>query len=124
VHWEAGEATISVEQLEKAAALFESLENYAASYTQQSSKLELLAQTYRMLQKVLVSLGRTDEALNWAERSRRTKENVTEEVTHYSEIVDRQRAVVLYYRYSIMRACVCVCRSLGGGEKATLVVDG
>ena len=104
VHWEAGEATIAVEQLEKAAGLFESLNAGGCigaavlpGYGQQPNRAELLSQTYRLLQKILVSLDRNEEALNWAERSRRTKETGIEDAMHYSEIVDRQRGIVLYY---------------------------
>lgn len=98
VHWQAGEAAISVEQLEKAANLLESLEGSSSGFTcGQPSRVELLSETYRTLQKVLVSLNRAEEALNWAERSRRTKTNNVEDATHYSEIVDRQRGIVLYF---------------------------
>ncbi|XP_033210502.1 tetratricopeptide repeat protein 28 [Belonocnema kinseyi] len=100
VHWEAGEATISVDQLEKAASLLESLDSSSASLIYvcgQPSRADLLSQTYRMLQKVLVNLNRPEEALNWAERSRRSKHNSLEDASHYSEIVDRQRGIILYY---------------------------
>lgn len=100
VHWEAGEATISVDQLEKAASLLESLDSSSASLIYvcgQPSRADLLSQTYRMLQKVLVNLNRPEEALNWAERSRRSKYNSLEDASHYSEIVDRQRGIILYY---------------------------
>lgn len=100
VHWEAGEASISVEQLEKAASLLESLDNSSACLVYicgQPSRADLLSQTYSMLQKVLVNLSRPEEALNWAERSRRSRKNSLEDATHYSEIVDRQRGIILYY---------------------------
>lgn len=98
VHWQAGEAAIAVEQLEKAANLLESLEGTSANFTHgQPSKLQLLSETYGTLQKVLVSLNRAEEALNWAERSRRTRTSCVEDATHYSEIVDRQRGVVIYF---------------------------
>lgn len=99
VYWEIGEATSAVEHLEKAAALFESLDGCYSFKPKQPTKDELLAQTYRLLQKVLVSLERPEEALTWAERSRRVGEKKVEDSTHYSEIIDRQRGVVLYYRF-------------------------
>ncbi|XP_058806021.1 tetratricopeptide repeat protein 28 [Phymastichus coffea] len=103
VHWEAGEASIAVEQLEKTVTLLESLkgQNFnltiLPSFNKQPNRIELLIQTYRMLQKILVSLERAEEALTWAERSRRMKEGASGDATHYSEIVDRQRGIVLYY---------------------------
>ncbi|KAM0726523.1 Tetratricopeptide repeat protein 28 [Formica fusca] len=98
VHWEAGEASISVEHLEKAANLLESLDGTSVSLTcGQLSRIELLSETYTMLQKVLISLNRAEEALNWAERSRRSKSNSLDDTAHYSEIIDRQRGVILYY---------------------------
>lgn len=102
LHWETGEASISVEHLEKAANLLESLDGTSVSVIcGQPNRAELLSETYRMLQKVLISLNRAEEALNWAERSRRSKNNSLDDAAHYSEIIDRQRGVVLYYRYSI-----------------------
>ncbi|XP_008203776.1 tetratricopeptide repeat protein 28 isoform X1 [Nasonia vitripennis] len=103
VHWEAGEPQIAVEQLEKAAALLESLDGCCTSSSlptsgQQPNRAELVSQAYRMLQKVLVNLGRNEEALNWAERSRRSRDGTPQDLTaHFSEIVDRQRGIVLYY---------------------------
>ncbi|XP_076277008.1 uncharacterized protein LOC143207436 [Lasioglossum baleicum] len=98
VHWEADEATIAVEHLEKAANLLESLDGTSPILTcGQPNKSELLSETYRMLQKVLINLNRAEEALNWAERSRRSKSNCLDEAAHYSEIIDRQRGVILYY---------------------------
>ncbi|XP_044578145.1 tetratricopeptide repeat protein 28 [Cotesia glomerata] len=97
VHWQTGEASIAVEQLEKAANLLESLDGSSSILTNQTKKSDLLVEIYGMLQKVLVSLNRAEEALNWAERSRRSKSINLEDVTHYSEIIDRQRGIVLYY---------------------------
>ncbi|XP_046738072.1 tetratricopeptide repeat protein 28 isoform X1 [Diprion similis] len=97
VHWEAGEATTSVEQLERAANLLESLDGCPPPPSGQPSRADLLSNTYRMLQKVLVSLNRPEEALNWAERSRRCKNRTPDDATHYSEIIDRQRGVILYF---------------------------
>ncbi|XP_066590539.1 tetratricopeptide repeat protein 28 [Prorops nasuta] len=98
VHWEAGEATTSVEQLEKAANLLESLDNsILTAIGGQPTRAELLAETYKMLQKVLISLNRSEEALNWAERSRRSKNNCSDDAAHYSEIIDRQHGIILYY---------------------------
>ncbi|XP_011297829.1 tetratricopeptide repeat protein 28 [Fopius arisanus] len=97
VHWQAGEPSVAVEQLEKAANLLESLDGNHI----QGGHTDLLNETYGTLQKVLVGLNRAEEALNWAERSRRTKcyesINHIDDATHYSEIVDRQRGIVLYY---------------------------
>ncbi|XP_018048138.1 PREDICTED: tetratricopeptide repeat protein 28 [Atta colombica] len=98
VHWETGEAIISVEHLEKAANLLESLDGTSVSLScGQPNRAELLSETYRMLQKVLINLNRAEEALNWAERSRRSKSNSLDDAAHYSEIIDRQRGVILYY---------------------------
>lgn len=97
VHWEAGEATTSVEQLERAANLLESLDGSPPPPSGQPNRADLLSNTYRMLQKVLVSLNRAEEALNWAERSRRCKSRNVDDATHYSEIIDRQRGVILYF---------------------------
>ncbi|XP_012288124.1 tetratricopeptide repeat protein 28 [Orussus abietinus] len=97
VHWETGESNVAVEQLEKAANLLESLDGASPLVCGQPSRSELLSDTYRMLQKVLVSLNKAEEALNWAERSRRSRNNTFEDATHYSEIIDRQRGIILYY---------------------------
>lgn len=99
VHWQAGEASVAVEQLEKAANLLESLDGSLSINGGDTKKPHLLMETYGTLQKVLVNLNRAEEALNWAERSRRTRSNSVEDATHYSEIVDRQRGIILYYRY-------------------------
>ncbi|XP_043288487.1 tetratricopeptide repeat protein 28 [Venturia canescens] len=128
VHWQAGEATISVEQLEKAANLLESLEGTSANFTHgQPSKLELLTETYITLQKVLVSLNRAEEALNWAERSRRTRTSCVEDATHYSEIVDRQRGTILYYSETddeLHAWCLAPSRGLLRFHSAKLELDG
>ncbi|KAK0167485.1 hypothetical protein PV327_004878 [Microctonus hyperodae] len=97
VHWQAGEASVAVEQLEKAANLLESLDGSVNITSGDTKKPHLLMETYGTLQKVLVNLNRAEEALNWAERSRRTRSNSVEDATHYSEIVDRQRGIILYY---------------------------
>ncbi|XP_034946071.1 tetratricopeptide repeat protein 28 [Chelonus insularis] len=97
VHWQAGDATAAVEQLEKVASLLESLEGSSSILTCQMKKSNLLAETYGILQKILVGLNRAEEALNWAERSRRSKNHDLEDITHYSDIVDRQKGIVLYY---------------------------
>lgn len=100
VHWQAGDATIAVEQFEKAANLLESLDGLSSAMSCEKNSTKnssLLRDTYGTLQKVLVNLNRADEALNWAERSRSSIEDVTHYSEHYSEIIDRQKAIVLYY---------------------------
>lgn len=102
VQWASGESEAAVEQLEKAAALLESRGAPGpSSCLQRPSKSELLAETYRVLQKVLVGLGRAEQALHWAERARRSRDaggGMDEPAVHFSDIVDRQKGVVLYYR--------------------------
>ncbi|XP_023245783.1 tetratricopeptide repeat protein 28 [Copidosoma floridanum] len=107
VYWANGDAEAAFKQLEKAAALLDSgddgfpvgLAPRIISCPKQPSRAELLSQTSRTLQKILVSLGRNEEALGWAENARRSGGPTSREdaATHYSEIVDRQRGIVIYY---------------------------
>lgn len=100
MQWESGETNISVEQLEKAANLLESLDISLMNLRyDQLNKFEILSQTYRMLQKVLITLNRPEEALKWAEKLRQYKDNSSDDGFSYSEIIDKQRGVVLYFRY-------------------------
>lgn len=98
VHYQNRELTIAVEQLEKAANLLESLFNVSFAQSHDSlSKAEVTTQTYRLLQKVLVNLGKPEEALAWAEKLRRFKDKTKEDFTSWKEIVDKQRGIVLYF---------------------------
>ncbi|XP_023318529.1 tetratricopeptide repeat protein 28 [Trichogramma pretiosum] len=108
VHWDNGDWPGAAEQLEKAAALLEAQSPITGSSTswcsarsssprlaQKPSKAELLGETYRALQRICVHLGKHEEALCWAERGRRgAKDDVAASVT---ELVDRQKALVLYF---------------------------
>ncbi|CAB0037126.1 unnamed protein product [Trichogramma brassicae] len=106
VHWDNGDWPGAAEQLEKAAALLEAQSPSSSSswrsarsssprLAQKPSKAELLGETYRALQRICVHLGKHEEALCWAERSRRgAKDDVAASVT---ELVDRQKALVLYF---------------------------
>ncbi|XP_044002279.1 tetratricopeptide repeat protein 28 [Aphidius gifuensis] len=100
VHWQAGEHNIAIEQLEKAANLLETFDFIGATSIPCSpgKKINLLSDTYENLQKILVSLNRPEESLNWAERSRSKKiKNHDNTIVHYSDIIDRQKGIVLYY---------------------------
>lgn len=99
VHWQAGEHNLGIEQLEKAANLLESLDDSTITSNLDSSgkKVNLLLEIYENLQKILVNINRSEEALNWAERSRKPRTNNHDDTTHYSEIIDRQRGIILYY---------------------------
>lgn len=129
VHCETGEPLLALEQLEKAASLLESLDGGAINVFLNNflpPRCELLKDTYKMLQKVLISLGRPEEALNWAEKSRRKKPASVDDATHYSEIIDRQRDMILYYSEidDVLHAwCLAPGRGLLRFHSASLTED-
>ncbi|CAL8318306.1 unnamed protein product [Lota lota] len=115
--WASGNLEDAQHQLYRASLLFETIRHE----TQPSAEnkiclLDLQTSTYQALQRVLVSLGRHDEALAIAERGRPRafvdllmehqkggEQAVTSDpytpvsVEHMLDVVNRQRAMVLYY---------------------------
>ncbi|XP_049768006.1 tetratricopeptide repeat protein 28 [Schistocerca cancellata] len=105
--WGHGDLEGSQSQLERAAALLETIRREArGSPDYKLSLYDLQTASYQALQRVLVGLGRQEEALLVAERGRtragsapapRLDDNTPNSVEQLLEIVNRQKASVLYY---------------------------
>ncbi|XP_068086833.1 tetratricopeptide repeat protein 28 [Anabrus simplex] len=111
--WGHGDLEGSQCQLERAAHLLEAIRQEArGSSDYKVSLFDLQTASYQALQRVLVGLGRQEEALLVAERGRtrafvdllleragtgRVEDNTPMSVEQLMEIVNRQKASVLYY---------------------------
>ncbi|XP_056434200.1 tetratricopeptide repeat protein 28 isoform X2 [Gadus chalcogrammus] len=115
--WASGNLEDAQHQLYRASLLFETIRHETQPSAENKIRLlDLQTSTYQALQRVLVSLGRHDEALAIAERGRPRafvdllmehqkggEQAVTSDlytpvsVEHMLEVVSRQRAEVLYY---------------------------